>query len=246
MESNGYFESKGARKLLFLPNGINIRRFDELTNIENSEISEIVRKIRKQYRTLIGYAGRLSEIYNPTNIIEAAEIASRQINDIAFIIAGSGPLLEECKRIVGEKHLENIVFLGRIKKSSIPFFLKQMDALLVHGRNLPIQEKFGVSYNKLFEYCAAERPIIYVASFREGIEKQMGKEAIVFAEPDNLDSFIGAIYTLDRNLPALVSNSHKLRYYVEMNHDTDFLSEKLFLALENVLSNQIEKGLLRN
>ena len=53
-----------------------------------------------------------------------------------------------------------MIFGPSIPKSQIPDLAAQADAFVIAVRDLPGLYRFGISMNKLFDYLAAERPIV--------------------------------------------------------------------------------------
>lgn len=235
MRSNGYFEKKGAKKLLYLPNGVDLKLFDERRKKENKSLKAIIDKARQRHDFLIGYAGRLSNIYNPINIIESAELLSKKQSRIGFIVVGSGPKYKECLNEVNKRGLENLYFIGRIPKLSIPFFLNKMDGLLVHVTRLPIQEMFGVSYNKLYDYFAAGKPVIYSAPYGDKLKSDNNLNGVITAEINNPRSLAKAVKKLKNNYEYYKNASSSLRKFVEKEHNIEVLAKKLANKLSEVL-----------
>lgn len=77
---------------------------------------------------------------------------------IRLLVWGSGDQLEALRERVRAEGLGNIVFKGQVEKKYIPSIVSRADINLVHWTMSPLL-KYGVSYNKLFEYLAAGRPV---------------------------------------------------------------------------------------
>lgn len=65
----------------------------------------------KYDKNLVLYAGRYSEQKNVETIINAAELVSKQYPNIKFELYGDGPLKEDSKKLVEDKHLSNNIFI---------------------------------------------------------------------------------------------------------------------------------------
>lgn len=65
---------------------------------------------------LVGMVARLAEVKGHKYFIDAAEIISRDNNKVRFLVAGTGPLEEELKKLVSRKGLgERFIFTGFIE-----------------------------------------------------------------------------------------------------------------------------------
>ena len=58
--------------------------------------------------------------------------------------------------------INNVIFKGHVNKEKIPFILSKGDILLINcsPETEQLVLNYGVSYNKLFEYLAAEKIIL--------------------------------------------------------------------------------------
>ena len=86
--------------------------------------------------------------------------AAKAIRDprIKILVWGEGDEREELTRRVMEEGLTNIVFKGKVEKKYVPSIVSRADLNLVHWGEVHLIQ-YGVSYNKLFDYMAAGRPI---------------------------------------------------------------------------------------
>lgn len=90
------FKKNIQEKGIVIPNPVNIKGIvDE----------------KKYDKNLVLYAGRFSEQKNVETIINAAEIVSKQYPSIKFELYGDGPLKDNLKKLVEDKHLSNNVFI---------------------------------------------------------------------------------------------------------------------------------------
>ena len=68
---------------------------------------------------MIGHIGAFLPVKNHQFIIDIVEQAYKQDNSVRCMLIGTGPLLEEMKKTVYQKKLENIImFLGVISSRS--------------------------------------------------------------------------------------------------------------------------------
>ena len=114
-------------------------------------------------------AERNGETYTsfPVPIIERENLESIKLDrtqsfvkmqDIHFYIYGDGTekdmLEDECR-----KYSLNVKFEGRVEKKYIPYILSNADLNIINVQGAGLN-KYGCSWNKLFEYMASEKPIL--------------------------------------------------------------------------------------
>ena len=102
------------------------------------------------------YTGAIRKINNLGLILDAA----KEITDprIRFLIWGPGDEVPALRQRVKDEQIQNVIFKGHVNKKYIPSIVSQSDLNLVHW-NMADLLRFGVSYNKLFDYLAAGKPI---------------------------------------------------------------------------------------
>ena len=227
-DSEGYIKSKGAKKVIWIPNGIDLGRFDSLKEKPDEQLKKIIDEMRKRYSILIGYAGGHSLVYGLETLVEVAEICQNEELPVGFISVGDGEALPRLKNMVEKKRLNNLVFAGRFPRTSIPWFLCQMDALLIHTKSMEVSN-YGVSYNKLFEYLAAGKPIIYAAPWGRKLMDMLSSEAFMVSEPESVESMVSKIKELTKDLRRCEISAQILRKKVS-EFDFAMLSEKLLEA----------------
>ena len=76
-----------------------------------------------------------------------------------FLIWGDGDEREVLEQRVVDEHINNVVFKGRVEKKYIPYITSQADLNIAH--NTPTELfRFGISFNKIFDYMAAGKPTL--------------------------------------------------------------------------------------
>ena len=102
------------------------------------------------------YTGSVRRVNNLGLLVDAAKC----IKDprVKLLIWGDGDEREALERRVRDEKISNVVFKGKVEKKYIPSIVSRADLNLVHWEQAPLL-KYGVSYNKLFDYMAAGRPI---------------------------------------------------------------------------------------
>lgn len=96
------------------------------------------------------------------NAIKAmAEIKKRGGTETILLrLIGHGPEKKQTMELAKALKLKNVVFENSIPKSQIPSLAQEADVMLFTLKNLPLFQ-YGISPNKLFEYMASKRPVLF-------------------------------------------------------------------------------------
>ena len=167
-------------------------------------------------------------------ILEAAE----KLRDyrVRFRLVGDGPDKPRLMAIAKGKELTNVVFQSPVPKSRIPVLFQEADAFLMVLRPSPVF-RWGVSPNKLFDYMAAGRPIIF--SVDTPLNPVAAAEAGITVPAGDADALAKAIIRLLSMSPEeRWKMGLKARKYVEQNHNLSRLADKLESVLEDALEDR--------
>ena len=139
-------------KVYHINNGVDLEEFNE--NREHDQVDDPELENPDIFKVI--YAGSIRRVNNLGLLVDAA----KAITDprIKFLIWGDGDELPALQQWLIEEHIENVVFKGRVEKKYIPSVISRADLNVVHWEMSDIL-RYGVSYNKLFEYLAAGKPI---------------------------------------------------------------------------------------
>lgn len=138
----------------YINNGIDINGF--VKNYNNNIFSDCDLESNK-FKVI--YTGAIRPVNMVNKLIEVASYL-KQNQDILILIYGSGNELEWLKKQAEQLNLSNIIFKGNIEKKYIPFILKNADLCILNYSQKNYNWDRGNSSNKLFEYFAAEKPVI--------------------------------------------------------------------------------------
>jgi glycosyltransferase involved in cell wall biosynthesis len=125
-----------------------------------ADTKEFTARGRKRGREFsLMFVGLLHKIKHILPIVDAVEIASKEIPGIKCYIVGDGPRRNELERVVASKGLGKFfVFTGTVPHEKLPELLPTADVLVA-----PFSDMEGVRYQsnvKIFEYMASGVPII--------------------------------------------------------------------------------------
>ena len=142
--------SKKPEKFHWIPNGIDLNYL----NAKNLSV-EISNQIPKN-KFIIGYAGTMGMANALEYFIDASVLLKENL-EIHFLLVGDGYLKN--KFIERTKGNHNITFLNKIPKDQVQALLNYFDVCYVGRYSNPLY-RYGVSYNKYFDYMLAKKPVI--------------------------------------------------------------------------------------
>lgn len=216
------------KKLLWIPNGVNCSDFEisEVTAEMNEKISFINRGVIK-----IVNAGALGNVYALDKLIEAMKIVSVRNRDVILYLIGNGPMEQELKAKVASLNLTNVIFHDSIPKKHIPYVLNKADILYASLMKSPLY-KYGMSLNKLYDYMAAAKPVIFAVDSVNNPVDEAG--AGITVSPDSEKEIAEAILKLaEMSGEERKGLGERGRQYARMHFDTKALIDRLEPILLN-------------
>jgi len=136
-------------KIIWIPNGVDLSRFKEIKTKETNNYFKII------YVGAHGIANALEVILDAAKLIQ-----NKGYDKIRFIFVGEGPEKENLIKYKNEIGLQNVEFRNMVPKDKVAKIMNEADALIFSSRKIEVY-KYGISFNKLFDYMAAGKPIIF-------------------------------------------------------------------------------------
>ena len=228
-----YIQKRGIKsdKIVYIPNGVDLNRFDKLTRLDHStEVSRVLARYQDKFKLI--YLGSHGIPNGLDTIIDAACLV-KEVPDIHFIFIGEGTEKERLINKANELNLNNITFCGSIPKEKVTGVLQSADCFIVSLPKFNVY-KYGVSLNKLFDYCASGKPIILAGNPRNNIIKDTNAGISVDAEDSK--ALADAILNMYRMpLKERMQLGKNGRVYVEKHHSTKILADRLSIMLDEIL-----------
>lgn len=167
-------------KVFYINNGVDMEAVEENENryvlddpdLDNPSIFKVV------YFGAIRFMNQM-----PLFIDTAIELQRRGCKDVKILMWGNGTKIEEMRNKLAEQNLDNIVLKGYVDKQYIPGIAKRADVFIGTGNSCSVG-KYGMSFNKLFDYLAAGKPIILPFKVADSIVAENGAGL----EIDNADA----------------------------------------------------------
>lgn len=188
-------EEKGVpiNKLSCIPDWVDTDFFN-INHIKfKDEVSSLYAYPNKK---ILSFVGNIGALQNPSIFIDLMSTLKEK-DDYIFLFIGDGIMLPKLKKLVDRKNLDNIKFLGRVKREYIPSIMKMSDILVT---NYVSDEHLNLYIpGKLFEYAISGRPIVIGArgDSKKFIEKY--KLGLV-VEPSNYLNFKHAIINISQSI----------------------------------------------
>jgi len=218
-----YMQSIGisVEKIVWVPNGVELSRYDDLVPYDGAA--------RPPFRVM--FMGGFVASNALDNILEAAHVLQKRgRGDIEFMLVGRGTDRDTVIAKAHELGLENVHFPDPVPKFEIGRVMSDADAFIYALHDLPLY-RYGVSLNKLTDYLAGGRPIIF--SGRSAYDPVADIGAGYSLPPDDPVAVADAIEKLFSLTPVQrIDMGRKGREYVSEYHNIPKLASQLLAALE--------------
>jgi glycosyltransferase involved in cell wall biosynthesis len=202
-------------KFHYLPNGI------ELDGRGDGAPPDIVRAAIRPGAFTVGFVGTLGRANVLETLIDAARLL--EPDGVEVVVVGHGPEREQLVARAGGA--SNIAFVGPIAKEAVAPALGLFDACYVGYRRSSLY-RFGVSPNKLYDYMAAGRPVLFAADAANQPVREADCGRTI--APEDPQALADAIRSLAAAPPyereRLGANA---RTYVAEHHDYARLADRL-------------------
>lgn len=153
IKEQGWEKDIPQNKVHYINNGIDLEQFDvnkEQFCVEDSDLDD-----PSVFKVV--YTGSIRRVNNLGLLLDAA----KKVTDarVKFLIWGDGDERAVLEQRLRDEHITNVVFKGRVEKKYIPSIASRADLNIAHNTPSPLF-RFGISFNKLFDYFAAGKPIL--------------------------------------------------------------------------------------
>ena len=154
--------------------------------LERMKILPPVEALKHGRRYMVGYVGVMGQQEGIRYLIEATRyiVYEMERTDVHFGLVGSGPELEELKRLTEELDVADfITFAGRVPDQELLEILNTADVCVNPDEYNAMNDKSTM--NKVMEYMALGKPIVQFDMTESRISAQ---EASIYAKPnDSID-----------------------------------------------------------
>lgn len=153
IKEQGWKKIVPKSKVFFINNGVDLEQFDynrTQYTIEDDDLDD-------HSSIKIVYTGSIRRVNDLGRLLDIAK--KLKTPNVKFLIWGDGDQLQELKQRVKIEKINNVFFKGKVDKKYIPYITSRADINIAHNDSSPLF-RFGISFNKVFDYMAAGKPII--------------------------------------------------------------------------------------
>ncbi len=191
----GYFErlaEKGVpkEKMSIVMNGTDLAVY-----FPQPKDEALLKEWKLEGKFVVSYIGTVGMACGLDVVLTAAQklISMPSMSAVVFVIVGDGAERARLEHEAHERHLGNVIFVGRQPKEKIPVWICSSDASLVHLKGSALFTT--VMPSKIFESAGCQKPIIMGV---DGFAKElvMKAQAGVDMGPDDADSLVACVEQL--------------------------------------------------
>jgi glycosyltransferase involved in cell wall biosynthesis len=203
-------------KVVWIPNGVNFERFAGFEGYNGGEKLPLV----------VMYVGGFGVAHDVISIVRAANILQQKGNDkYRFVIVGNGVKRAECQREASLNKLSNVEFRDSVPKADIPRIQMESDILIACVTDSAAY-RFGLNLNKIFDYFASERPVIFSGNAPNDPVAESGSG--FSTPPENPEAMVAALEKYLEMSPAeRTAMGKRGRRWVENGFDMRKLGDRM-------------------
>lgn len=177
---------------------------------------------------LVVYAGALGISHALDKVVEAAALLTDQ--PVRFALVGEGAEKQRIAERARELGLTNVHLPGAVARDEVPSVLAAADICLVSLRDVPLFSSFIPS--KLFEYLAAEKPVI--GALRGEPAQILRAAGAVVVPPEKPERLAEEIVALAQDPVRRADLGKEGRRFVEQNFDRAELARRCRSVFDSI------------
>lgn len=215
-------------RIVWLPNGVDLEPSTD-TAVEPADAEK---PFTFMYLGAHGNANALDLLLDAFALLKnAPDIPPHRLR-----LIGDGPLKNKLIQKAHSLELNNVSFEPAIPKHRVRQVAFEADAFVLTALDLPLYQ-YGISFNKLYDYMAAERPVVYACNAANNPVEEAG--AGICIEPGSASSLAQALVQIMRLAPdERRAMGQRGRRYVESRHSYQALAGRLAALLDTVVEDR--------
>ena len=225
IKEQGWEKAVPKNKTFYINNGVDLEAFDQ--NLDTFQIRDDDLENSNFFKVV--YTGSIRKVNNLGLLLDTAKLIGD--SSIRFLIWGGGDELEILKERINDEKIDNVILKGRVKKCYIPYITSRADLNLVHNTPSPLF-KYGISFNKLFDYLAAGKPIFsdFPCAYNPAVQCGAGCDV---REP-RAEIIAETIKSFQKMSPStLAAYGRNARAAAEQQYNFEVLTQKLVTIIES-------------
>ena len=138
-------------RITYVRNGADLEPYDDQASYDGGRSREITAM----------YIGTIAHAHDVITIVRAASLLEQEgISGVRFLVYGDGVKRAGCEQETAKLGVKTIEFHGSIPKEEVPEKLASADVLIASVLDSDAYI-FGLNLNKLYDYFASGRPVIF-------------------------------------------------------------------------------------
>ena len=192
IREQGWEQEIPESKVFYVNNGVDLNLFEE--NREKFPVEDPDLDDPDTFKVV--YTGSIRKVNNLGLLLDAA----KKVTDpsVRFLVWGDGDELEALRQRVTGENISNVCFKGRVAKSFVPSIVSRADLNIAHNTPSSLFV-YGISFNKLFDYLAAGKPVLsdFPCGHNPAVVLGAGTE-VTDPTPENIAKAIEAFVGMDK------------------------------------------------
>jgi glycosyltransferase involved in cell wall biosynthesis len=191
---------------------------------ESERFKILAEKLKDKF--VVFFVGTISpSFHNPLILLSAAKKLLANEN-IYFVIAGDGELLEKLK--AETENIKNVTLTGWLNREEIEFWLRHAAVGVC-----PVSKKSDLPTNKAYAYLSAGLPL--VSSFDGDLKTLIEKEEVgIYYPPGDTDALVNSILKLYEDKLLRKKYSENAKKVFEKYFDAEIIYESYATYIEDV------------
>lgn len=215
--------------ITYVPNGADLADFHSVTHESDPGTA-----------FTILYVGSFGLANDLETVVRAAKVLEDQGAAVTFRLVGDGPMKSHLSDLVHSLRVTSVTFEDPVPKSQVPLLLAQGDAFVASLRGINLFEN-GTSLNKVFDYLAAGKPIIYATPESENPVAVTG--AGITTRPQDPWELAAAVRRLvSMSAEERIEMGARGQGFIRSEHDIGLLAERFEEALSSAIDRHAEKA----
>lgn len=212
-------------KFLWITNGTDLELFKNLPQVDE--------KVWKDSFDIF-YAGAHGLANGLDQVFDQLPAVTRKHPQVHLTLVGDGPLKPRLEERA-QKEGVPVHFLDAVSKNELPAILNKANALLVYLEPCRLY-RYGISLNKLADYHAMGKPILFIGACAMNPVIQAGSGIVA----EDIDHFPDALEEIITCGPEKRKEmGAKARAFAEEHYDWDKLAEKLAVRLAQIRARKV-------
>lgn len=211
-------------KVFHINNGIDLNQFR--FNCSHFQIDDSDLHNHGLFKVV--YTGSIRRVNNLGLLLDVAKCI--KLDSVIFLIWGDGDELAFLTQRVKNENIKNVVFKGCVEKKYIPYITSHADLNIAHNAQSNMF-KYGISFNKIFDYFAAGKPILcdFNSKYNPVVQYGAGVETKT-ATPEEIAESIMNFSKINKELYLEYS---KNALTAANDYDFEILTKKLIDVINN-------------